>query len=382
MKIVFAVTVPFTANAFLIPQIQHLITRGHDVHLLTAPEPGFDALTQIPGLSVHKVAMQRDPAGWKDFNSLVAFIRVLRKIEADLIVYSTPKAGLLGALAGWFTRIPIRVYHLRGLRLEGLTGMQKVIAALAENTSAALAESIVCDSPSLSSAANQLYFMTPTKRVVLGNGSACGVDTSKFRPNQNEFANQMRKRLKLENTLTVGFIGRIHKDKGVVDLISACSLLREEVENLALLLVGPIEDEALDSIIRGQKYEWIRYCDAVSDTSQYFNLLHIFCLPSVREGFPIATLEASASEIPVITSDATGCVDSVVPGVTGLCVPKNDIPALTDALRLLANDEKMRRRMGRAARRWAVENYAESTVTNVWTKFIEGRFARRRSVSH
>lgn len=111
---------------------------------------------------------------------------------------------------------------------------------------------------------------------------------------------------------SIGFVGRLARDKGIVELIKAWDIIRADFDNIKLLLVGPLDErDRLDdnTISRITKDPTIDYVGGVSDTALYYNQMDIFVLPSYREGFPTVTLEASASSLPVVTTKVTGCID-------------------------------------------------------------------------
>jgi glycosyltransferase involved in cell wall biosynthesis len=118
---------------------------------------------------------------------------------------------------------------------------------------------------------------------------------------------------------------------------------------------------------------WIVRCGHVQDVAPVFGAMDIVCLPSHREGFPNVAVEAAASGLPLVTTDATGCVDAVVAGVTGLMVPVGDVDRLTVALDELACDESLRLSMGRAARELAVRAFEADVLTGHVHEYLDAR---------
>jgi glycosyltransferase involved in cell wall biosynthesis len=93
--------------------------------------------------------------------------------------------------------------------------------------------------------------------------------------------------------------------------------------------------------------------------------MDMMVLPTLREGFPNAVLEAAASGLPVITTLATGARDAVIPEVTGLLVPPGYPDAISEAILQLLHDEPRRHRMGVAARQWVMERFSEDRVMSL-----------------
>ena len=153
--------------------------------------------------------------------------------------------------------------------------------------------------------------------------------------------------------LVLGFVGRFVKDKGIRELVEAYQRLQATYPELRLLLVGDFEPgDPVEAEVR-------RYIEAgsaiirpgfVSDTAPYYRLMDVLALPTHREGFPGVPLEAQASGVPVVTTTATGAVDSIIDGVTGSLVPVGDTNALANAVATLLADPELRVRMGKAGR--------------------------------
>ena len=93
--------------------------------------------------------MQREISPLRDLISLYQMSRTMRQVSPGLVDVSTPKAGLLGGLAGWLAGVPCRVYTLRGLRLETTTGFKRALLWATEWISCRCAHRVVCISPKL-----------------------------------------------------------------------------------------------------------------------------------------------------------------------------------------------------------------------------------------
>ena len=145
-RIIFGVTSTATAQAFLRPQLSALISEGWDVHLACSPDSSFE---QVAELTVHSIPMQRNPSPLKDIVSLYRWHRLVKILQPDIIVGSTPKAGLLSMLAAKWNNIPARIYHVLGFRAEGLTGIIKRISLFAEKLTISGATEVLCASSSL-----------------------------------------------------------------------------------------------------------------------------------------------------------------------------------------------------------------------------------------
>lgn len=371
--VLFGVTIPLTANSFLRDQLTELAQQGWEVHLVTSPGEGFERLKELTGIHLHSIAMKRAPSLISDLKSLIEWTRLIKRINPDLVVASTPKAGLLGMIAARIRETPTRLYHVRGLRAEGLSGAIATISLLSEKLAASAATHVLCDSESLLKKMNELGLVKVNKGTVLGAGSCCGIDIEHFRPPTDHERARNRASLGLaENDIVLGFVGRLAVDKGIQELAEAARNVHELNENLKLVLVGPVEHEDAGELAHTLREladaPWVTLTGSVADTRTYYWAFDLFCLPSYREGFPIATLEAQACGLAVITTRATGCADSIKPDVTGLLVNCQDSPNLQFAIQELAAEPLQRKAMGASARERA---RVEFNMPLVRARFID-----------
>lgn len=321
---------------------------------------GQGSISQIP------ISMRRDPSPWTDLRSLVALIKYLRRNKPDILTYATPKASLLGAIAGFLVRVPVRVYQLWGLRLETTRGAERFVLAIFERLTSLLSTKVLANSRSLAYEYGALGLSNGKRIDVQGEGSSHGVDVEHFSkdlysPSLDEGT---AARLKsAQNDLIVGFVGRLHPDKGIDILLSAARLVRASGTSIKLLLVGSDEGAPID-LAGGLDNDVIRV-GSVLDTRPYYAEMDVLVLPSLREGFPNVVLEAAAMEVPAIVSNGTGVIDSVNHEVTGLIVPINDPDSLAKAILRFASDPNLNKKFGRAARIRAEVLYDQ---TEVWTR--------------
>lgn len=374
-RVLFGVTVPVTAQAFLRDQLTELAERGWDVHLVTSPDEGFELLTDLPGVTLHAIPMRRPAAPVDDARSLARWRRLIRRLRPDMVVVSTPKAGLLGMIAARVARVPVRLYHIRGLRAEGLSGPAARISLASERLAIACSTDVLVDSPSLLRTLRKRGLLRSDQGVVLGAGSCCGVDTGRFRPPTATEREHARAEFGLgDEDLVVGFVGRLAVDKGVPELIEATERARQAEPRLRLLLVGPLEDvDALGvQVQRLQASDWAVVPGALSDPLAAYWACDVFCLPSHREGFPISPLEAQACGLPVITTTATGCIDSIAPHGTGIAIAPGSVGQLQAAISSLAADPAGARRMGADARARVVDQFDQVDVRTRFVDYVTG----------
>ncbi len=364
--IVVGITDPQT-SLILRSRIRALRAAGFRVVLVSGPGPLLDSFATEEGVEAAAVPMKRRIAPLADLISLARLWLLLRRLKPDMTEFGTPKAGLLGSVAGFLARVPVRVYLLRGLRLETARGVQRRILLAAERLAARCSHIVLCNSRSLLEEAASLGIAPRRKLMLAGEGSSCGVDTERFAPGPDEKEGDLRQKLGIApDAPVVGFVGRLTRDKGVPELIEAFRGLLETMPDARLLLVGWFDEseDALDDALRREiaNHPAIVCTGFVRETAPWYRVMDVMVLPTWREGLPNAVLEAASSGVPVITTLATGSRDAVVPEVTGLLVPPGHPEAILEAMLMLLRDEPRRRQMGRAARQWVIEHFAQERV--------------------
>lgn len=369
---------------FLEGPIEMLQRYGFEPVLLSSPGAQLHRMAQDASIRYAAVPMKREIAPFDDLQALYRLYRVIRQVRPMLSDVGTPKAGLLGGLAAWVSGVPCRIYTLHGLRLETTTGLKRILLTLTERIACACAHKVICVSPSLRRRAVELKLVSSEKAVVLGSGSCQGVDVQRFSPAAHEPARQERLAKSLgisPGAPVIGFVGRLTRDKGLREAAMAFSRLREDWPSLQLLLVGDFEDDdPLEPAIRQQiaTDPAIRQVGLVTDVVPFYGLMDVLVLPTYREGLGYTSLEAQALEIPVVTTTATGAIDTVVEGVTGFHVPVGDWKSLAARIDQLLRDPELRSRMGQTGRERVVREFRREVVGHALIEQYE-RLLRSRA---
>jgi glycosyltransferase involved in cell wall biosynthesis len=342
---------------------------GFRITLISSPGPILERLSLAEGVEAIAITHERAVAPLADLLSLFRLWRVLLNLRPDIVEFSTPKAGLLGLLAATFARIPHRVYLLRGLKLESQRGLKRLLLQATERIAAACAHIVLCNSPSLREQAIALHLTPEEKLQILGSGSSKGVDIERFHSGPTT----VRARFGIPaDAHVLGFVGRFTRDKGIPALIDAFDLILKTAPSAYLLMVGWF-DKAEDAITpelrrRIASHPRIVCTGFVDDAAPYYRAMDLLILPTLREGFPNVVLEASASGIPVLTTNATGARDSIAPGETGLLVC-SDAASISQTTLKLLSDPELCRCMGTAGRRRAAEQFLDRRIFSLTTAF-------------
>ena len=205
-----------------------------------------------------------------------------------------------------------------------------------------------------------------TKKIILLKGS--GVNLSKFSIFKEP-----------KGVPVVCFAGRLIKDKGVNEFISAARILQNRGFHARFLLAGQ-KDLLNPSGLKAKEIKNIRSEAVVEvlghqkDISTLYSKSHIVCLPSYREGLPKALAEAAAASRAVVTTDVPGCRESIIPNKSGLLVPVKNSKKLADAIGWLIDHPAKRIAMGKAGRQLAKKEFGIEKIVqshlNIYKKLI------------
>ncbi|HEX8907767.1 MAG TPA: glycosyltransferase family 4 protein [Anaeromyxobacteraceae bacterium] len=366
LRLVHVTTVP-ESLFFLRGQPRYLRQRGFEVTAVSSPGESLERFRRDEEVCAHAVPMARAITPARDLVALARLTDLLRRLRPDIVDAHTPKGGLLGMLAARLAGVPVRIYHLHGLRYLTARGLSRRVLRLTERLSAALATRVLCVSRSVADVAAAEGVVPAGKLGVLLGGSINGVDAAnRFVPPTPAEAASARAALGIPAGAPVlGFVGRLVREKGIVELWRAWSSLREELPELRLVLVGPLEppDPLPREVQAGLEGDArVLMAGLRWDTPRYFRALDVLALPSYREGFPVVPLEAAAMGLPVVATRVPGCVDAIVDGVTGTLVPPRDPAALASALRAYLADPELRRRHGAAARARVLRDFDQERI--------------------
>lgn len=355
MSLVHVINVPFSLH-FIAGQVGYMADRRFETSVITSPGEHLEAFARREGVSVYGIEMPRRITPLRDLVTLARMYRRLRRIGPTIVHAHTPKGGLLGMIAAWLARIPVRIYHIRGLPYMTATGLQRVLLRMTERIACGLAHRVLCVSHSVRQVAVSDAICDADKIRVLLGGSGNGVDAiGRFNPDRWAFSRgEVRRRHAIPaDAIVIGFVGRLVRDKGLAQLVEAWSVLREEEPRLHMLVIGdfeprdPVPDNA-KAMLRGDPR--IHMLGWEKNTAPHYAAMDLFVLPTHREGLSNVLLEASSMGLPVTTTRIPGCIDVVEHGVTGTLVPARDVASLTAAIRTYVRDADLRTRHGHAGR--------------------------------
>lgn len=365
-------TIPASLESLLKGQLKEL-SEHYEVVAVASPGEAMTVVERREEVRTVAIPMERRISLLKDIVSLCRLILLFAK-ERPYVVHSiTPKAGLLSMLAGWITRVPVRMHTFTGLMFPTATGKMQKILILMDKITCFCATDINPEGIGVGRDLKK-YRITGKPLHLIANGNVNGIDTAYFNVSQVVGrGEEIRKSLGITpSVFTFCFVGRMVKDKGVNELVQAFTRLYDENPDIRLLLVGPFEKK-LDPVLP-ETMELILHHQAIifvggqQDVRPYFAASDALVFPSYREGFPNVVMQAGAMDLPSVVTDINGCNEIIINGKNGVIIPPKDVEALYLAMKYFTIHPEDVDRMAMEARSMIQSRYEQKIVWNALLK--------------
>lgn len=375
--IVFVVSSPMSAEAFLRHHIKAL-SEHYDVHLVVNAAPETIRDPDLRRATLIYAPIERAIGPWADAAALATLVTILRRGRYAAVHSLTPKAGLLAAVAAFIARIPVRVHTFTGQVWATRRGASRLLLKSLDRLIARLDTHVLVDSASQRDFLRREGVLGPKQGIVIAKGSVAGVDPARFRP---DAAARVCVRLELDiplDAIVFLFVGRLTRDKGVLDLARAFAVVAAARHDVYLILLGPDEQNLRAEIeaASGGHADRLRLTGYSAAPERCMAAADVFCLPSHREGFGSVVIEAAAAGVPAIGSRVYGVLDAIEDGSTGLLAAAGSVRELAAAMDRLAADPQLRGAMASAARARALADYSHDAVTAGLVDFYQRALTR------
>ncbi len=365
-----------SARNFIGDQFSYLNDNGFNMHLICSPDDDLDDFAKKQNIKYKAVVLNRQVTPWQDLKALISICKYIRKNKIGTIIGHQAKGKLLAILAGRIMRVSNIVIFAHGTIFETFVGFKKRFFVLENRLESILSHKIVCVSNFVANIRLKNRIDKPHKQYILGKGTCGGIDTQhKFNPKlvTSDEKEKLRQNLGIKSgDFIIGFVGRIVKDKGIIELIDAFKLLqaKHQDKRIKLMFVGVFENR--DAIPADYASFINNHSDIIftgyikSRIELYYSIMSVLILPSFRDGFGMSVIEASAMSIPVIASSLTGSKETLVDGYTGYhtIVTAEDI---CEKVQLLFNTS-LNKELGENGREWVVKNFDNSKI---WPHIIK-----------
>jgi len=361
-KVAHLTTVDVSLRFLLLAQLRAVRDAGGEAIGISAPGPHVAHLERegIRHIRIASSTRSADPLA--DLRAARELHTILRRERVDVLHTHNPKPGVYGRVVGRLARVPIVVNTVHGLyATEDDPWTRRAPVYALEAVAARFSDAELIQNPEDLALMERLRLTR--NAVLLGNG----VDLARF--DRSRFTIEQRRAARAafgarHGTVVVGAVGRLVAEKGYPELFEAMTLL--DPRTYVLVIAGaedPAKPDALAPALTGAaRRRGAVFAGHRDDIQMIYAALDVFALPSHREGFPRAAMEAAAMSVPVVASDVRGCRQVVDDGRTGLLVPPRDARALARAIARLGEDPALRARAAAFARERALAQFDERQV--------------------
>lgn len=340
-----------------------------EVVAISAVKEKLEAYGKKEGVRVFPLELTRKITPIKDIAAVFKLYRFLKKEKPSIVHTHTPKAGIVGMTAAWFAGVPNRLHTVAGMPLMEASGFKRKVLNFVEKLTYRFATEVYPNSKGLYDFIIAENFTKASKLSIIGNGSSNGIDTKYFDPvsySENDKIS-LRDKLKIpQGHFLYIFVGRLVKDKGINELITAFSKLSDSNNAISLLLVGPFENDLdpllPESLSTIEKHPNIYTVGYQSDVRPYFSIADALVFPSYREGFPNVVMQAGAMGLPSIVTDINGCNEIIAHGKNGLIIPSKDTQALYNSIKQLSTKPSLFANLKANSREMITSRYERQQV--------------------
>lgn len=344
---------------FRLELIQKLVKLGYEVFFCVPEDEKDVKVQQLIFCGAKYVQVNIDRRGMNFFNELSvisSYKKIIKKINPDIILSYTIKPNIYGTYVANKFKIPI-IINITGLG-SAFNNLKilPLIKIMYRNT-CKKAYSVF-----FQNIGNYEYFiknkLVSNSKTVLMPGS--GVNIEKFFPEKME---------KKDTIVRFLFIGRIMKEKGIEEYLSAAKCIKEKFINTEFLILGALEERVYEDQLLNNAY--VKYLGVSNDVREYIKYVDCIVNPSYHEGMSNVLLESAAMGKPLIASNIFGCKEIVDENQNGFLFEAGNVKDLVNKLELFISLDRDRiELMGKVSRNIAVERFDRNTVINAYIEKI------------
>lgn len=355
--------VPSQARWFLIKHLE-LLSKDYEISLILNHKSYEDNLDFIPkNIRIVNIPISRKIKLANDFHVLFLLYKLFKKNNFFFVYSVSPKAGLLAMTSAFFSNIPIRVHYFTGQVWSTKKGFFRILLKTMDRLTTIFSTNIFIDSKSQKEFLMQNNIVNNSS-IVLGDGSICGVNLSRFAPNKDNRFN-VREEIGIDKKhILFLYMGRLNKEKGIYELTTAFEELLITNKSVYLLVIGSDEEDFqnyFECKFKKQNDNF-KYLNNTLFPEKYFQAADVLCVPSYREGFGNVVIEAAGCGVPAIGTNIYGLKDTIEHNKTGILVESQNINDLLLAMMRMASNQNERIQMGINARQRVKEKFSEDIV--------------------
>ena len=386
IKIIRITTVPMSLKLLLTGQMNFMQKKGFEVITMSANGKEREYVINEEKIPHIIIPMTRKITPFQDLQCLWILIKHFKKIKPDIVHTHTPKAGLLGMLAAKICGVKVKIHTIAGLPLMTASGNKRELLKFIERLTYWAADYVLPNSNSIMSFVRENKFTKNAKLSIIGKGSSNWIDLNRFSRNaiQEDILEKVKKNInyKATNKYLLS-IGRVVKDKGIVELVESFLEVNKSHHTLKLILVGSLEKEREEELLPQhilaalKKHKDIIHINWSDEVEYYMFLADILIHASYREGFPNVPLQAGAMECPIICSEIPGNIDIVTEKKTGLYFQVGDVDSLVGRMKYALDNSDLMKEYAIRLRKEVEANFSREYIHQELLKFYKQKLSER-----
>ena len=353
----------FNFRLKLLNTLQH---QGYKV-ITIAPKDEYSIKLQEFGFEFHDIKINNKGTNlFEDTKLLYDFYKLYKYLSPDIILHNTIKPNIYGSMAAGILHIPV-ISNISGLGTVFLNNKisSKIARILYKIALRTPKKVFYQNSHDKDLFIKSNYVKKEKTELIPGSG----VNTEKFKPREGKACKS--------DTLRFLFIGRLLRDKGLIEYVEASKKIISN-KNVECCILGPFYSANPSAINQSEMKKWvsegyIKYIGTSDDVKTIIEEHDCIVLPSYREGLSRVLLESASMAKPIITTNVPGCREVVDDGINGyLCEPKSIRDLANKMEMMLKLSDKDRIKMGQAGRAKMINEFDEKIVIDKYLNTIEG----------
>ncbi|MEB7722861.1 glycosyltransferase family 4 protein [Staphylococcus equorum] len=369
MKIVQIAAIEMTHIKLLKALNESSVAQGFEVHCVSTFGTQQKEV-ENQGVYYHNIKIDRKINPVNNFKSILQMVKLFKKIKPDIVHVHTPVAAVLGRIAAKIAGVPTIIYTAHGFYFhEGMSlrkyqfyfNIEKLIGRY-------FTDYIFTQSEEDYNTAIQNNFLKASKKknyLHISNGIDIDREFNIESMDHEKLAHLKQELNIRSNDIVVSFIGRLVKEKGILDLLESYDKLVSK--NVKFIIIGDLpeserDNETLKLINKYRKKESIIFSGQITNINEYLAISDIYCLPSYREGMPRSIIEAMSMKNAIIATDIRGSREEVINNETGYLVPLQASMYIANKIEELVNDKNKLNEFKESGYMRAKKNYNEVNV--------------------
>jgi len=365
MKILILGTVPNDLLNFRSELIKDILKKGNEVIASSSKlDPDSASHMKKLGITYESIFLNRHGLSLRgDIKTLADLLKLFKKRDPNLVLAHGIKLVIWGGISARIRKIPFfALITGLGFAFQGTTFRRKLLTRLVSflyRIALKNSKAVIFQNEDNRKIFIDKNIVAPSKTHIV-NGS--GVDINKYTFTKIP-----------ESNMSFLLVSRLLGEKGLREYAEAAKIVKEKFPDVEFKIVGT-QDNSLDAISIEEVMSWSKYVDyegPTNDVRPYIKKCHVYVLPSYHEGLPRSTLEAMSMGRPILTTNASGCKETVDENINGFLVPIGSSKELAKRMIWFVKNRDEIKSMGEQSRKIVEKRFDVRKVNKEMLKILE-----------